>query len=105
MEFQLTNYLIKKNSIHQAVEGNLPYGYGESEGSRKKDQKAIGQDRLLISTISTGCRLYSKMENPAIVEVWTQEMATGETAGDLVGPALGNLQPISNYLYYKYVCS
>ena len=23
---------------------------------------------------------------------------TGETAGDLVGPALGNLQPISNYL-------
>ncbi len=67
-----------------------------SKGMKKKEgSKAIGQNRLLVST---GCKLYPKMENPAIVEVWTQEMATGETAGDLVGPALGNLQPISNYL-------
>ena len=38
---------------------------------KKRGSKAIGQNRLLVST---GCKLYPKMENPAIVEVWTQEM-------------------------------
>ena len=43
-----------------------------SKGMKKKEgSKAIGQNRLLVST---GCKLYPKMENPAIVEVWTQEM-------------------------------
>ena len=38
-----------------------------SKGMRKKEgSKAIGQNRLLVST---GCKLYPKMENPAIVEV------------------------------------
>ena len=62
MEFKLKKYLIKKNSLHQEVEGNLPNGHEEKRRSKrheekKKGSKAIGQNRLLVST---GCKPYPK---------------------------------------------